>query len=50
MIILKKSGNSFAFQDVNFKTPVPRYLKSERPHIPHCMVSATAEVGMVSTA
>jgi D-alanyl-D-alanine carboxypeptidase len=41
---------TYAYHDVNDKTPVPFYYKSQKVHAPNYMASVTAEGGIVSTA
>ncbi len=42
--------NTYAYRDINDKTPVPMYYKSQVVHAPKYLASITAEGGIVSTA
>jgi D-alanyl-D-alanine carboxypeptidase len=42
--------DTYAYKDINDKTPVPFYYKNQKIHAPKYLASITAEGGIVSTA
>ncbi len=42
--------NTYAFKDIDDKTPVPMYFKTRQIHLPSYIASITAQGGLVSTS